>query len=377
MTNLSLATRILQPLETSTSLGMFARDTGGCLVPKLAVSRSMDEATELTFVEASESAIFYFSIIPIAMMFSKLFSKTLNIKPEQLSKPIESLKEASTSLKLGKFGKIAATFSILLPFIYGIAPARNLLTLSRTGKEDFVSVINLKGKGKKHKQKELKQKIKANEKAKKEAKKLLAMLTGIAGAGLALTAGIIKLSKNPALFKTLEPIINKTVKHFDFSGNAGLTLKQLGILIMPVSIASYFAACRDKYEVLENVRRFAITLPMMFFGQDYIEKNIYKHFDKKWGSSLAVNKGISTYKEILKMPLAKQAINLKSKNWSVAMAFLINTSAIAAAVGILNRISTKKRYLAENQQLKNSQQPYQNRICEWQKHLNQTKFKLN
>ena len=44
MSNLSLATKILQPLETSTSLGMFARDTGGCLVPKLAVSRSMDEA---------------------------------------------------------------------------------------------------------------------------------------------------------------------------------------------------------------------------------------------------------------------------------------------------------------------------------------------
>lgn len=376
MTNLSLATRILQPLETSASLGMFARDTGGCLIPKVAVSRSMDEAKELTFVEASESAIFYFSITPIAMLFSRLLAKTLNLKPEQLAKPIESFTQASTNLKLAKFGKIAATFSLLLPLIYGIAPARNLITLNRTGKEDFLSVINLKGKDRRIKKRELKNSINANERAKKEAKKLLTTLFSIAGIGLAATASIIRIAKNPAIFKTLEPIINKTIKHFDFKGNAGLTMKQLGILIMPVSIGSYFAACRDKYEVLENVRRFAITIPMMFFGQDMIEKNIYKYFDKKWGSSLALNKGINTYKDILKMPLTERAINLKSKNWAIATAFLINTSAIAAAVGILNRISTKKRYLAANKLPVNTNTHHLNSVSEWQKQLKQSRLKL-
>ncbi|MGD9581235.1 MAG: hypothetical protein AB7V50_07670 [Vampirovibrionia bacterium] len=373
MTNLSLAAKIFQPLETSTSIGMFARDTGGCLVPKLAVSRSIDEARELTFVEASESAIFYFSITPIAMMFSALASKLLDVKPEQLAKTIENINQTPKNLKLAKFGKIAATFSILLPLIYGIAPARNLITLSKTAKEDFVSVINLKNESN-GKQNKLKIKKEADLKAKKEAKNLLTKLAGIATGGLALTFGIIKAAKNPAIFKKLEPLLNKTVKHFDFEGNAGLSLKQLGFLIMPVSIGSYFAACRDRFEVLENIQRFCITIPMMFFGQDIVEKNIYKFFDKKWGSTLALNKGISTYKEILEMPVAKQIVNLKSKNWAIASAFLINTSAIALAVGILNRISTKRRYLA--QQKTNCSNKHNNDIIQWQNHLKQTRIRL-
>ena len=51
MSGLSLATKALKTLETSSSIGMFARDTGGCLISRLGLSRSKDESKEISFAE--------------------------------------------------------------------------------------------------------------------------------------------------------------------------------------------------------------------------------------------------------------------------------------------------------------------------------------
>ncbi len=71
-------------METDASLALFMRDTGGCLVPKLAVSRIIDEAREITFAELAESVIFYFSIAPIAILTEKLFSKAIKASTKYL-----------------------------------------------------------------------------------------------------------------------------------------------------------------------------------------------------------------------------------------------------------------------------------------------------
>ena len=60
MCSLSVPTTILKTLETSSSIGMFARDTGGCLISRLGLSRSMDEAKEISFAEIYESVLFLF-----------------------------------------------------------------------------------------------------------------------------------------------------------------------------------------------------------------------------------------------------------------------------------------------------------------------------
>lgn len=60
MCSLSVPTTILKTLETSSSIGMFVRDTGGCLISRLGLSRSMDEAKEISFAEISESVLFLF-----------------------------------------------------------------------------------------------------------------------------------------------------------------------------------------------------------------------------------------------------------------------------------------------------------------------------
>jgi len=341
MTNLNAITKVLYRVENSTSLGMFLRDTGGCLCSRLALSRSKDESREVFFVESSESAVFYFAVTPLTKLCSKISSKALNVNPHKLSKPLvntgKAMNKAAINLKLAKTFKIGATFSILLPLIYGIVPMRNLITLSKSGKDEFITVIELKQKQKSIRKAE----------ARKKEKNLISTLAKISLAGLALTTGAVTLAKRPAIFNKIEPAINKIIKHFDFKGDSGLTTKQLGFLIMPVSVASYFAASRDKYETWENIRRFTITLPMMFFGQNIVEKSVYKFFDKIHGSSLATAKGITSYDEILKMPASKRAKSLKSKNCSIATAFFINTMAIAAAVAALNVISTKNKFKKE------------------------------
>ena len=371
MNNLSLATNILKTMETDASLALFMRDTGGCLAPKLAVSRSIDEAREISFAELAESVIFYFSIKPIARITSKIFSKVLNTPAKDIMLGLKAIdkptEQAIKNVKLAKLGRIGVSFSILLPLIYAIAPVRNLITLSKTGKEEFVSVVNLKrkhknqgkGKGLHKAEKQLSQ-----DKAKEKSINLLKKLGAIALTGIATTVGFMSLAKNPAIFKKVEPFINKVIKNIDFSSKNEATLKQFGYLIMPVSVGSYLAASRDKFEVFENIQRFAITIPMMFFGQNAIEKRIYKFFDKKFGSDLASGKSLKSYEEILKQA-KNQAKNLKSKNWSIALAFLINTSLMATAVGLLNRISTKKRYIRSQKEMFASK-PFENQVLKWQ-----------
>lgn len=369
--SLPLASKILFPLETNVSAGMFLRDTGGCLLSRLAVSRSKDETREISFAELAESLIFYFSITPVAALASKLIGKTLKADKKYLARNIHELSKLNKNIldkvKLAKIGKIGLTFSLLLPAIYAIAPLRNILTESINGKNKFTSVVGLD----QHHQhrRSLENKEQAHQKARQFIKKML----GYAAAGATLTAIFMAAHSIPALRNKIQPVTDGIIKHFDFKGKAGLTLKQLGFLIMPVSVKSYFDASRDKYEVFENIRRFSITIPMMFFGQDFIEKRIYKLFDKIYKSNLAQSSGITTYKDILKFPVKEQAASLKAKNWSITLAFMINTLGLALAVALLNRYSTKKNYQRETSLSALSLTSHQhiNSVTAWQNTLHQ------
>ena len=319
MSGLSLATKALKTLETSSSIGMFARDTGGCLISRLGLSRSKDESKEISFAELSESAIFYFGAPLIAKATSDIFMKHPN-------------------KQLGKFGQIVTTFGVILPAVFAIAPLRNLMTYSKTGKEKFTGVICLeKQKQEQH-----------SEEAEKRAKKLIKILSGITMGTVGLALAVMELGKNPNIYKKIEPFIDKFVKKFAFSQKGDLELIHYGALIYPVSIASYFYASRDKYEKQENARRFSITVPLMFFGEKLIQNPIYKKFDKIFKTNVIENGNIKTYKEILQMPIEKQKQMLKSKNCAYGLTFFINTMAIAGAVALLNRIATKRKFEREN-----------------------------
>ncbi len=339
MCSLSITTNILKSLETSSSIGMFARDTGGCLIARLGLSRSKDESREISFAEISESAVFYFSAPAAAKTAAKIFAKHNNITKEQLSTPFKELKniqnpELLKAVKIGKFGQIASTFSLILPIVFGIAPIRNLLTYSETGKEKFVSVVNL----------EKKQNTKHRNEAKEKVLKMVKALSLTAIAGLASVLTVTKLLKNGKIYKTVEPALNSFIKHLDFTKSGDLELAHYGALIYPVSIASYFYASRDKYEKMENARRFSITVPLLFFGEKLIQNPIYKKFDKIFKTNVMENGNIKSYKEILKLPKEQQKAMLRTKNMAYGLTFTINTMAIAAAVALLNRLETKRKF---------------------------------
>lgn len=339
MCSLSVASNVLKSLETSSSIGMFARDTGGCLISRLGLSRTKDESKEIGFAELSESAVFYFSAPAMAKMSSNLFAKQNGITKQQLATPFKELNKIQDTktlkaIKLGKFGQIASTFSIILPLVFGIAPLRNLMTAARSGKKEFTAIVGLENKN--H--------DKGKVEAKQKAVKLLKVLGSTAIAGIGATAGIIALAKNKNVYKTLEPVLDKTFKHLDFTKKCDLELAHYGALIYPVSIASYFYASRDKYEKLENARRFSITVPLMFFGEKLIQNPIYKKFDKIFKTNVMENGNIKSYKEIFNLSKTQQKQMLKSKNWAYGTTFFINTLAIAAAVALLNRLETKRNF---------------------------------
>ena len=364
MNNLSLPTKILKGLNTSSSIGMFARDTGGCLLSKLAVSRSKDEAKEIGFAELSESALFYFSAPFVAKATSGIFSKQYKLQKDIITTPINEIKDVGANklkdIKLAKFGQIMTTFALILPFVFAIAPVRNILTYANSGKEKFTNVVGLKKENKKVNQipeifkdfyaldqKQEDKNLKKQE-AEQKVKKLIAKLATISIVSLGAITSILTAAKNDKIYDIIKPIISKTVKTFDFTKTGDLKLAHYGAFIYPVSIASYFYASRDKYERHENARRFSITVPLLFFGEKLIENPIHKCFDKLFNTKIIENNVIKSYDEILKLPQSMQKQYLKAKNCSYGLTFLINTMAIGAAVGILNRIATKKRYDKEN-----------------------------
>ncbi len=137
--NMSAAGKILKTLETSSSIGMFARDTIGCLGAKLAVSRSGDESKEITFAELSESVLFYFSAPAVAKLTSDKFAKGYDISKRLISEPINNVKNISQeklkNVKSAKFGQITSTFALILPAIYAIAAGVGLLNRISTKKK--------------------------------------------------------------------------------------------------------------------------------------------------------------------------------------------------------------------------------------------------
>lgn len=344
MSGLSIATNILKTLETSSSIGMFARDTGGCLTAKLGLSRSKDEAIETSIAEVSESALFYFSTPALAKLTSNIFSKAYNVNKDQFTSNIKDLTnlppETLKKIKLGKFGQIMTTFGLILPAVFAIAPIRNMVTLSESGKEKFVSVVELDGKHQKTKQRD-----KAKEKSINLIKKLALTSLGIMGA----TAAIIAASKNKNFYEMAEKGIDKVIKLFDFKKSGDLEMLHYGALIYPVSIASYFYASRDKYEKQENARRFSITVPLMFFGEKLIQNPIHKYTDKIFNTNVYESNSIKSYDEIMKLTGPMRDKMLKSKNIAYGLTFFINTMAIAAGIALLNRIETKRKYNQEHQ----------------------------
>lgn len=338
---------ILNTMEKSDSLSMFALDTGGCLGSKLAVSRTGNERREISFAEVAESLIFYFSGPLIAGRLGKFISKNLKNKDLfnksliEAEKTLEKNSDELKKIKLGKFSQIGTTFALVLPTVFAIAPMRNLLTLSETGKKEFTSVVGLK------KESENKNRKEAKDKAVKFAKNIGLVTLASLGA-----VGAMALScKNKNFYKKVEPYLTGFIKKFEFNDKFDFDNIHYAAFIYPVSIASYFYACRDKYETRENAVRFSITVPIMFLFDKLIEKPIHKMSNFLFNSNVFNKNNIMKFEDILNnssITEKAQTKLLNAKAFGYATTFTVKTLVLGAAVALLNRYWSKKQYEREH-----------------------------
>lgn len=132
----------------------FFQDVATNWVPKTVMSRSLADFSEMTFLEYTESALFYFVPEIFGKGFRKIFSK---FHPKELSEKVNSLiPETAESIaknanidKTTKNRAITTKAGIVLACTaipaseYALSFAKNLFTLKIFKKSDFNNVVNL------------------------------------------------------------------------------------------------------------------------------------------------------------------------------------------------------------------------------------------
>lgn len=283
----------------------FLRDTMVGWFPKVAVSRSIIEISESTFLEILESIVIYFSVPFAARGMNNFYRKQAEIgynKPlnrEWISKSVGELAKMATkggdkALKeqLPRILSVKAA-TILGPMVavglgceYLISYSRNLMTAKVFHKDKFSDVVNLsKGEMKSGEESEV---------VKKSTQRVLATLGIMGGTFLSSVAlarfghkapalkldGMKKALKGTILSKWAnrqpDTLFAATVKHFDYDtrkGGFSLSSNQLR-WYMATSIPAYADAARDKLEQVESVSRLGVIMGYLAFGQQALEKGM-------------------------------------------------------------------------------------------------------
>lgn len=295
----------------------FIQDVVTNWVPKVVFTRSLADFTEMTFLEYTESALFYFAPALLGGVFQKIFSK---FSPKNLQKGLKENIVKSTDeilgnqeLKKSALGKrvLPVKAAMVLACVsipaaeYGLSFAKNLLTLNVFKKSNFNNVVNL-NKGKKEEEsKEHQDKVrKSAHKHINNATKLSAAALG--GSVLLATVGhkselLQKASKvilqpGGSIYKLLNKFGVKSEKtknalktyiNFDFDakkGKLGLSKGQL-VVSTVAGFFGYSAAGKDrgKLDQLEVWTRVPFVVFYTIFGSaifDYAFKHILQKNNK-------------------------------------------------------------------------------------------------
>lgn len=350
------------------STARFVQDVTTNWIPKVVFTRSLADFTEMTFLEYTESALFYFVPMLLSGLFRRVFSK---FSPKNLQKEVSEhiAKPTEDLLKQSKFANnnitkraISAKAAIVLACVsipaaeYALSFAKNLLTLKVFKKSDFNNIVNLKKDEKQIENKEHQEKVRKS--ANKHIKNA-AEISAVSLAGSFILASIGHKSKSlQAISKwVLRPgeIISKllviksektrkilnTYISFDCGVKDGKPLLSKGQLVVStvVGLLGYSAAGKDrgKLDQLEVLTRVPIVVLYTIFGSEafdwafkyiLLRKNKYPDLIKRKRNSSAIDK-IPESRELegIAQKLAKQ------KNTSVQSEFsrLVKEKAIISA----------------------------------------------
>lgn len=306
----------LKPLNTfvksqeNLSNTRFIQDVVTNWVPKVVFTRSLADFTEMTFLEFTESALFYFAPALLGGLLLKHYSKAVpkNIRKdvkENIIKPTEELLKES---KLGKNNAAKKALPIKAAIVlacvaipageYALSFAKNLLTLKLFKKSNFNNIVNLNKHNKQVESKSHQEKVeKSAINHIKNAAKLT--LSALGGSILLVKFGhkseaIQKLSKvilqpGGAIYKGLNKLGLKSEKtekalktyiNFDFdtkNGKLGLSKGQL--VVSTVSgFFGYSEAGKDrgKLDQLEVLTRVPFVVFYTIFGSAIFDHG-FKH----------------------------------------------------------------------------------------------------
>jgi len=333
----------------------FIQDTATNWLPKAIFSRSKEDLAEQSFLEFTESAIFYFASPILGEklfrngIFKNLQPKNLkNIINEQISKSLKEIANNKNLTKELKNRAITTKAGIVLSCIaipvaeYTLSFAKNLFTLKAFNKSNFNNIANLDiTHTQEHENKEQQKKVEKNAKKKIKQGVFLSLL-GV-GAGVLLSKygykneKLINLSKNIlepglAISKKLN-IENEKIKNsiekinFDFSNNKGklaLSKGQLGLTAI-LGLFGYSKAAQDrgKLDVAEVWTRVPLVVLYTIFGGELFEKGFINILDKK-----------GKYKDILK----------KDTNGKINIPTLDELPALAKKIAANNRTNVDSEY---------------------------------
>ncbi len=253
----------------------------GNVIPRVTICRTEDERKDVLFNEITQGATVFISLpffSPMANWIQekfyqgkditgkdlKLFNATALLKAEKAggAQQVRRLK----ILKLGKsFGVSVMTAAALMAITY----YRNYYTIKRTGFSDYKQVVGLGGGGTPTPE----EKIKADKAAQKNLDIIKYLMTGGAIVGLLGMGGAAVLARKANrifrqdgtfTLKKLDHWLNDTFKHWALVGknndqiNSVFKSSKQTLWVWGVpSYAAWILACRDKYEVVEQLSKFA------------------------------------------------------------------------------------------------------------------------
>lgn len=337
--SISLINTLAQPLKAAAqfvahneqasglSTSRFIQDTGTCLLPKAAFSRSKEDLVENSFLELSESGLVYFAPAVIGNVSRKLYSKNLSQEAKELvaTKGVELIKtkNASNRVVLPVKAAIALT-ALFIPLTeFTLNYFKNLMTLKVFKKGDFNNIANLENK---------KEDKGIQKKVEKSACKNIARAFAIFASSVVLGTVIAKkgadskklrslseaiLAPGTKFFKKNQKAENFFNKYFslDFDSQNGKLCLSKGQLTSAVLIggAGYFGASKDrgKQNFLETLFRFPLVGFYIITGSELFEKGFKKLLQKSGKCKETIGKKLETpsFDKI-----AEMAKELASKN---------------------------------------------------------------
>ena len=331
------------------------------VIPRVAITRSAGERKEVLFNEVTQGATLFVSLPILSGLANPIIAKLSGvprhlIKMENESAIAEAAKLGGEALvnklKVAKLGKSFGASAFIAALLMGTTYLRNYRTVKRTGFSDYKKVVGLGGPPPKPTAED---KAKADAAMRKNLNIIKGLLVGGAAAFIGIMGGAGLMARRGKSFS--KPLMDKLMQHWSFVGRSSNQIngpfrsqwQTLFVWGIP-SYAGWLLGCRDKYEVVEQMSKFATFLAGYFFTPRIVQKVMAKRHKALLEKGAA--HGAMTYTNIINHiaqadhGLAKQLLKFKNKQWGI---LTVSNFMLAGVLPLVfNQLFSKWRYQREH-----------------------------